>query len=73
MTTLDDVLAVVGLAAWLFIIAAVAAAGYRQLHPYKVVGYSPATGMVVVRWRDDPSQTHWYTPDHLAQQIGQHR
>ncbi|MFI6296680.1 hypothetical protein ACIBEJ_34180 [Nonomuraea sp. NPDC050790] len=41
--------------------------------PYTVVGHSLALGMVAVRWRDDPGRTHWLTPDHLAQQIGQHR
>ncbi|HUR74480.1 MAG TPA: hypothetical protein VMZ00_09390 [Sporichthya sp.] len=73
MNLLDTLLPIVGLAAWLLIIAVVATAGYRQLRPYKVVGHSPATGMVAVRWRDEPDRTHWYTPGHLAQQIGQHR
>jgi hypothetical protein len=47
---------------------------YRDTHPYQVVGYSFATGMVAVRWRDDPTRTpHWLTPAHLAQQKGLHR
>ncbi|MFI7707583.1 hypothetical protein [Nonomuraea sp. NPDC049480] len=41
--------------------------------PFKVVGHDFGTGMVAVRWRDDPDRTHWVTPAHLAQQKGMHR
>lgn len=73
MNTLDEVFAVVGVLAWLAILTAVVVAAFRQIRPYKVVGHSPAIGMVVVRWRDDPGHTYWLTPAHLAQQKGLHR
>lgn len=70
---LDPLLPVVGVLATIGVPAALAVQSYRANRPYKVVGHSPTTGMVAVRWRDEPDCTHWLTPDHLAQQIGQPR
>jgi hypothetical protein len=70
---LDMVLPIVGLLVWLAIIAAVVIASYRRLRPYRLVGRNYGTGMVGVRWRDDPERTYWLTPDHLTQQKGLHR
>lgn len=73
MNLYDTVLPVVGVLATLGVPAVLAVRSYRANRPYKVVGHSPATGMVAVRWRDEPDRTHWLTPSHLAQQIGSHR
>ncbi|TYB71279.1 hypothetical protein FXF51_02270 [Nonomuraea sp. PA05] len=41
-------------------------ASYRRAKPYKEVGHCLDTGMVKVRWRDDPKRTYIYTPDRLS-------
>ncbi|MFB4275695.1 hypothetical protein ACBJ59_10420 [Nonomuraea sp. MTCD27] len=73
MNLLDTLLPVIGLLVTLGAPTVGVVFSYRANRPYKVVGHSFELGMTAVRWRDDPNRTHWYTPDHLAQQIGQHR
>ena len=71
--TLDAVLSALGLPVTLAVPTVAIVASYRRARPYKVVGHSYETGMVAVRWRDEPDRTYWFTPDSLASQIGAHR
>ena len=72
-TTLDTILALAGLPVTLAVPTVAIVASYRRARPYKVVGRSFETGMVAVRWRDEPNRTYWFTPDSLASQIGARR
>jgi hypothetical protein len=71
MTTLDTILTALSLPITLAVPTVAIFASYRRARPYKVVGYSPAMGMVAVRWRDEPERTYWVTPATL--QKGIHR
>lgn len=64
--SLDAILPVVGLLVTTVIPTVGLVASYRRARPYKIVGHCLDTGMVKIRWRDEPDRTHIYTPDHLA-------
>ena len=70
---LDTVLSLLGLPVMVALLIVVGVTAWRQVRPYKVVAHSFATGMVAIRWRDQPDRTYWLTPAHLQQQIGAHR
>lgn len=71
--SLDTVLTALSLPITLTVPTVAIIASYRHALPYKVVGHSYDTGMMIISWRDEPGQTHWLTPAHLQQQIGAHR
>lgn len=67
--TLDTILAALGLPVTLAIPTVAIVASYRRARPYKVVGRSFDTGMVAIRWRDEPDRTYWVTAAHLQEGI----
>jgi hypothetical protein len=71
MNILDMILPIVGLIATLTIPTVAIVASYRRARPYKVIAYSYDTGMVAIRWRDEPGRTYWVSPATL--QKGPHR
>ncbi|WP_188186828.1 hypothetical protein [Nonomuraea sp. SYSU D8015] len=64
--TLDTILPIVGLLVTLAIPTVGAIASYRLARPYRIVGHCIDTGMVKVRWRDEPNRTYIYTRARLA-------
>lgn len=71
MITLLSAAAIATFFLGLAVVGARLASSYRRTHPYKVICRNVETGMVAVRWRDEPHRTRWVSPASL--QKGLHR